>query len=303
MVPVTVSSVRQAREGLTAFFNKICKVWGSDYQITELMQHRGYTSLEMFETLKSIGVFKVDYLSEIYLAVPEVTETQLKEWGLVNEAGDYILGGRYVVPIRDVSGKVTALVGWHPRGGSRKYVTTPTVGFSRDATFFNHDCYRLSWEKWKGTVFLVEGIFDTIALRSLGLPALGNQGLEMSAIKSQILTRFGKVIAIPDNDKAGRSVNPLTNALSGKSSKFIWRIENDNVFVTLPAVEGVKDCDDFVKLYDAYDDLVSCQNARYVKKLKEDPDVEDAPLEELSEEEAQEIQLAAVAHDDFRDFE
>lgn len=263
-----VKLVKQVRKDLTSFFEKVCKVYSTDAVILELMAHRKYYNQAMFDTLKSIGVFKVDYLSELTLIVPDVTNEQLKQFGLVSENGDYILSGRYVVPIKDIAGNVIALVGWHPKGGSRKYVTTPTVGFSRDASFFNLDCYSQAWEKWNGTVYLVEGIFDTLSLRSLGFAALGNQGLEMSPIKTQILSRFGKVVAIPDNDRSGKSVNPLTNKISGKGSKFAWSIENDSVFVTLP--QGVKDVDDFVKEFDCYDDLISCQTSRYMKKLKEE---------------------------------
>lgn len=266
MLQHLVPQVRQVRKELTEFFYRVCEVYCTDQLILELMQARGYTDKAMFDTLKELGVFKVDYLSELTFLVSGVTNDQLKAWGLVNKEGTFILGGRYVVPIKDIIGNVVALVGWHPKGGSRKYVTTPTLGFSRDASFFNLDCFRLAWEKWNGTVYLVEGIFDTISLRSLGFAALGMQGLEMSPIKTQILSRFGKVIAIPDNDSSGRSVNPMTNKFSGKSSKFIWHIENEHVFVVLP--DGVKDVDDFVKYYEAYDDLLACQNARYLRKLR-----------------------------------
>lgn len=263
-----ITLVKQVRKELTDFFNKVCKVYCTDDLILELMAHRKYYNQSMFDTLKEVGMFKVDYLSDLTLPFPDVTNVQLKQWGLIGESGDYILGGRYVVPIRDIAGTVIALVGWHPRGGSRKYVTTPTIGFSRDASFFNLDCYQHAQTNWNGTVYLVEGIFDTLSLRSLGLPALGNMGLEMSAIKTQILSRFGKVIAIPDNDISGKSVNPITNSFSGKSSKFAWGIENDSVFVTLPL--GIKDVDDFIKEFDCYDDLIACQSSKYMKKLKEE---------------------------------
>lgn len=277
MLRQSIQAVKQVRSELSKFFDKACEVYCTDQLVLELMQHRGYGSQRMFDTLKEIGVFKVDHLSELVLMIPNITDKQLKDWGLVNDSGTFILGGRYVLPIRDIAGNVIALVGWHPQGGSRKYVTTPTLGFSRDASFFNLDCYKLAWEKWNGTVYLVEGIFDTISLRSLGLASLGMQGLEMSPIKTQILSRFGKVIAIPDNDSSGRSVNPLTNAFSGKSSKFIWNIQNEHVFVQLP--KGVKDVDDFVNGFDAYDDLIACQNSKYLKKLKEDED--DIEMEEV----------------------
>lgn len=263
-----VKQARKVRSSLTKFFDKAVEIYCTDELILELMAHRKYNTQAMFDTLKTVGLIKVDYLSELRLVMPEVTDEELKQWGLISDKGDFILGGRYTVAIRDIKGSVIALVGWHPRGGSRKYVTTPTFGFSRDASFFNLDCFEYAWEKFNGTVYLVEGIFDTLSLRSIGLPALGNQGLEMSAIKTQILSRFGKVVAIPDNDRSGRSVNPFANSVSGKSQKFIWNIENDSVFVTLP--DGVKDVDDFVKEFDCYDELVECQNSRYMKKLKED---------------------------------
>lgn len=263
-----VEKVKRVRQGLTDFFDKVSRIYSTDEVIFDLMLARGYQSRRMYETLKEVGVFRVDDLTELTLTVPEVTQDQLSEWGLLTSKGDYLLRGRYVLPIRDIQGQVIALVGWDPQGGTRKYVTTPTLGFSRDVSFFNLDCYRLAWEKWNGVVYLVEGIFDTLALRSLGFAAIGNQGLEMSLLKTYMLTRFSKVIAIPDNDNSGRSANPYLNRFSGKSSKFVWRIENDHVFVQLP--DGVKDVDELLKSFDAYDDLVSCQSARFIKKLKDE---------------------------------
>ena len=268
MVQPVVQRVKKVREDLTKFFDRVCGLYCTDELISELMLHRKYHSQKMFDTLKEVGIFKVDYLSDITMFMPDITNDQFKEWGLVSEKGEYILAGRYVVAIRDISGKVVALVGWHPMGGSRKYVTTPTLGFSRDATFLNYDCFQYSWSKWNGVVYLVEGIFDAIALRSLGLPAIANQGLEMSLIKTQMLSRFSKIVCIPDNDKSGKSVNELTQLVSGKSSKFVWHIETDHVFVELPS--DVKDIDFFIRDFDAYDDLVSCQSKRYIVKLKEE---------------------------------
>lgn len=268
VVQSKVAEVKKVRQDLTVFFNQAVKLFGQDAIIHELMVHRKYSDQRMFDCLKALGMFKVDYLSELTVSIPNLTNERLRQWGVINEHGDFLLGGRYVVPIRSISGQVMALVGWHPKGGARKYVTTPTVGFSRDISFFNLDCYQHAWDKWNGTVYLVEGIFDTIALRSLGFAALGDQGLEMSHFKSIILSRFGKVVAIPDNDKAGRSVHPFLNKYSGKGEKFVWKIDNEWVFVTLP--DDVKDVDDFVTNFECYDDLLACQSAHWVKKLKED---------------------------------
>lgn len=262
-----VKLVRQVRKEFTAFFTKMVNIYGGDELITELMIERKYKSRVMEQTLKEIGVFKCDSISDITLFCPEVSNERLKQFGLLTEHGDYLLTGRYVVPIKDISGEIVALVGWHPMGGSRKYVTTPTLGFSRDTTFFNFDnAYKIAQEKFNGVVYLVEGIFDTLALRAIGLPAMGNQGLEMSAFKANMLSRFSKVIAIPDGDRSGKGVNPFLNKASGKDTKFIWKIPIDHVFGILPL--GVKDTDDFVNDFDCYDDLVALQSKKYIVRLK-----------------------------------
>lgn len=259
-----LEKIRKVRTELTAFVDKITKVFSTETVIRELMIRRKYHREEMYHTLKEVGLFKCDYISELKMVDPTVTDEQLKLWGLMTERGDFILSGRYVVPIRSVSGQVTALVGWFP--DQRKYITTPTFGFSKDAQFFNAESYKDSIENHNGVTFLVEGIFDTLAVRSQGLPCLGCMGLELSIIKSQMLNRYKKVIAIHDNDSAGRKTSPFTNDGVGKNAKFIWRMETENVFVDLP--EGVKDVDDFVVYYDCKEDLEMCINAKIIKKLK-----------------------------------
>lgn len=269
-----VQEVKRVRKELTEFFNKMVSLYGTNELIHELMMHRKYTRPEMFEALKNLGVFKVDHLSDITLFV-DVTDKQFKEWGLVTEAGNYLLSGLYVVPIKDIQGDVIALVGWNPLGGNRKYITTATIGFSRDASFFNFDSFKLAHEKWGGVTYLVEGIFDTVALMSLGLPALGAMGVELSALKIQMLNRYKKVVSIPDRDATGYGVNPLTNHFSGKAKRIQWKIETDHVFVLLPVPEidddeevRVKDIDDYVNNFDCYDELVECQNKKFMTKLK-----------------------------------
>lgn len=265
---IQIEKIRTIRENFTKFHEKMVTAFGEDQVIYDLMALRKYKTQAMFDTLKSMGVFRAYNLSDIKLLLPEFSNQQLKEFGLVTEHGDYLLAGRYVLPIRDIQGKVIAMVGWSEYGGPKKYITTSTVGFSRDASFFNYDCYRLSHEKYGGLVYLVEGIFDTISLKSIGLPVIGNQGLEMSSIKKEMLKRFKKVVAIPDNDRAGMSVNPYLNKISGKDRKFSWDIEIDNVFVSL--MTGVKDCDDLVREFDAYDDLIQASKAKYTYRIKEE---------------------------------
>lgn len=274
----SIDKVIAVRNGLTDIVDKLISVFSTDAVITEVMTKRNYIyspyAEEMRKTLKEVGVFKVDYYSEIEMVVPELTMENAQLYGLVDRNGNYLLSGRYAIPIRDVAGKVTALVGWYP--DVKKYITTSTYGFSKDGQFFNMECFQKSFDgdypKYKdeetgevlestGLVYLVEGIFDTLSLRSLGFPVLGNMGLDMSLMKTEILSRFGKVIAIPDNDNAGKGTNPYLNSFSGKGKKMAWTIKNENVIVQLP--NGVKDSDDFIKGFYCFEDLLKCQKAKY----------------------------------------
>ena len=90
----------------------------------------------------------------------------------------------------------------------------------------------------------------------------------MSLMKTEILTRFNKVIAIPDNDKAGMGTNPYLNRISGKAKKVEWLIKNEHVIVQLP--RGVKDSDDFIKGYYCFEDLLRCQKAKFKINLSID---------------------------------
>lgn len=281
----SLDKVISVRNGLTDLVDKLISVFSTDEVISEVMSLRKYTtspySEAMRETLREVGVFKIDYLSEIEMIAPDVSLEDLKLYGLVDRNGNYLLSGRYAIPIRDIDGLVTAVVGWFP--DVKKYVTTPTYGFSKDGQFFNMECFSKSFNgdypkykdeetdevlESKGMVYLVEGIFDTLSLRSLGFPALGNMGLDMSMAKTEILTRFGKVIAIPDNDNAGHKTNRYLSGFGGNKDNKTWLIKNENVIVQLP--KGVKDSDDFIKGYYCLEDLLLCQKAKFKINLNED---------------------------------
>ncbi len=277
------AKVYEVRQCLTEVVDVLSSKLCTDELISELMLARNYHispyAEQIYSMLEDVGVFKLDYFSELQMLVPNLTVEQGIDTGLIDKNEVFLLKGRYCVPIRDIAGLVTAVVGWLPdSNNARKYVTTPTYGFSKEGQFFNIECFEQSMngdypkeeglEDSKGLVYLVEGIFDTLALRALGFPALGNMGTDMSLIKSEILSRFGKVVAIPDNDNAGRGTNRYLNRVSGKKSKSAWLIKNDNVIVQLP--QGVKDVDDFIKGYYCLEDLLRCQRVNYKIKLSID---------------------------------
>lgn len=250
------------REEFTDFYSRIAEVFSTEQTVSELMAQRRYTSDEMREVLKELKPIKNSVLSDMELIAQLSSYSTSSQWGLTTRNGNYLLADRYVLPIRDSRGLVTALVGWLP--DERKYVTTPTYGFARDAQFFNIEECR----KYLGTsepVYLVEGIFDTLALRSLGLFSLGNMGLSLSPVKREILTRFGHVYAIPDNDAPGRSVLPYRD-MDTPSKNGKWWI--DNVTYVELKVDGMKDMDDLVRFFDCKEDLLGLGD-NYIAQIKE----------------------------------
>lgn len=256
------AKLRTVRSELTHYVDVITKAFFSEDVVYELMCMRHYNSEAMFNTLCAVGMFRFNTLSDL-LAIANVDKQKLIDWGITLPNGFCGLEKRFVVPIRAVNGEVVALVGYYP--DSRKYITTPTFGFSREACFFNSELYESGANALGCDTFLVEGIFDSLSLRSLGFPALGNMGLPLSVYKRSVLRRYKNIIAIPDNDLAGMSTIPMLNKLSGKTKKNIWMIDNPHVFVRLP--KGVKDIDDLVKGYDCAEALSNACHGSLIYKI------------------------------------
>ena len=255
--------IGEVQNTLTEWFSVISDKFSTYETIIECMDLRGYKSEEMFNHLARVGLFKVDSLTTAELFY-RLTEEQYEECGLTKN-GQYLLAGRYCVPIRTIDSKVCAIVGYLP--DSRKYVTTPTFGFSKSTSLFGveHTEYFTS-----DYVCLCEGIFDTLSLQAYGFPALGNQGLDLSVFKSEMLKRYRKIVAITDGDKAGQSANPYKINISGRKSRG-WQIPIDNIFVDLSKYsKDVKDIDDLLK--DDGVDIekldIAFRNGRYIKVLR-----------------------------------
>lgn len=262
---VGYKKLKDLRRKLTKLTERLVEIYSTDEVIYGCMYLRKYADETMFKTLKEVGLFKVDMLSDIKmvgrLLEDEILDNEFYQLaGIETESGQYLLSDRYIVPIRDITGEVTAWVGWYP--DNRKYVTTPTYGFSKNAQFFNVECYRDCWEKQDGVIFLVEGIFDTLALRSLGFAALGNMGIELSPTKADMLLRYKKVIAINDNDIVGQSANKYSGY--AKKEK-VWYLPPNHCVVLLP--DGVKDADDLIRDYECRTELENCKQGTMLVKL------------------------------------
>jgi DNA primase len=107
--------------------------------------------------------------------------------------------GRIVFPIRDATGKIRVFVGRHTSGGVPKYLNVPAN--ARMPLF-------PTVEPYKGTIILVEGLFDVLNLYDKGVThvmccfGVGN----VTEDKLNILRMRGldKLIIFFDGDKAGQ---------------------------------------------------------------------------------------------------
>lgn len=226
-------------------YSVIKSYYDIDKNIEELCKLRGYLDDDYRE------FFKKEEIGCCSLYDVALLGENRHRLGLVSENEYFLLDSRYIIPIKDITGGIVALVGWYP--DVKKYITTPSMFFAKEHLFYNIDeAYRLSWEKFDGKVFLVEGMFDAISLRVLGLPVIGTMGVTVGLPKSEQLKLFKKVIAIPDGDKAGK------RALNRYDKKYGWQVPLNTTFVKIKEGElqteygtlHVKDIDNIVSYYE-----------------------------------------------------
>lgn len=212
----------------------------------EICELRGYVDIRMKNTLVEMGVFYVDYYDT---SMYKVGCKDLEKYGLLSESGNFLLEKGYCSPIRDAEGYLIAIVGWFPgRPSAKKYITATGRYFKKKYSLFNIDnAIQLSDFKY---LFIVEGIFDCIAMRSIGLPCVAIQGSEMSKIKRLIFKMFRKTVSLPDNDSVGR--DELTE----------WEVQGNNTYVKISGSVTVgdreykmKDCDDLIKTFDNMEEV------------------------------------------------
>lgn len=214
-----------------------------DEAILALMSLRGYRSKAMYDQLKAEGV--------VYFPKGQIPTNMLEQYSMdlgifvEGEKRNYFLmDGRFVLPIRDISGNVIALVGWYP--DDKKYLTTKSKFFSKSHMFYGMENMGARLE---GPTFMVEGIFDRLALESLGYRTMATMGLNASSEKQPLYKLMGnRIIGIPDGDKGGiKARNEDEWNLPLGASYLSWKGKMD-VGLDYPII--IKDVDDLVKYGD-----------------------------------------------------
>lgn len=238
--------VRDTRNVLSQLVGILSEYSGGSDVIEELCKRRHYHDERMINLLKTKQIFLMPSLSDVQILAEvkglHLTPQLMRSTGLVGDTGEFWLQDRYAIPLRNYSGDVIALVCWFP--DARKYITTGTLGFSSTTTFFNQESYTKSRlpNSSQTIAFVVEGIFDALSIESLGYCAFGNQGLALSPVKKEMLSRFDMVYFIPDNDNPGSK----SNKYLCKRSSHLWDTPNGRLIQLQGAV---KDMDDFVKKF------------------------------------------------------
>lgn len=235
-----------------------------DVLVKEVCEKRLYFDSydKWFNMLSKTGLV---FVTEDTCDYNKISKEEFKDLGLFTDDGKFLLDSRYIIPVRDMLGNIIALIGWYP--DSKKYITTPSKFFSKDCLFFGLE--QLSNTGIGKDYFVVEGIFDSLSLRSLGYNAVACMGISSSKVKEILYGLFKKIIAIPDNDTQGRRVikNDLWN-IPRNGSYLRWSgglslSDNDETI-------NIKDIDRFCSLFEEGDIknlLNSCfsSNERIIK--------------------------------------
>lgn len=230
----------------------------TDDDLTFLYNHRGIFQNYLKDFIEDFGVV---HLSNPYFLQVFNNLDARKETGLYTDNGYCILSNRYVIPVKDIAGDLITLIGWYP--DVKKYITLPTANFSKSLDWFNIDraYLRSQSPEFNGTVYIVEGIFDTLMLDALGLPVIGAMGSSVNTSKGIVLNIFNKAIVIPDGDVVGQKA---INTWSIPIPHIFLKIGNKKIQIGDKEVK-IKDPDDLVKFFpqdEVYDLLTS-----YISKV------------------------------------
>lgn len=232
------------REEYASYCERFRKVWSylkknserTEKVVSEICELRGYEFERMSGTLEKAEFIKLKEGTEL-----DGLKKMGKDLALFNSEGKFRVNGRYLFPVKDMLGNVIAIIGWYP--DEKKYITTPSKFFSKSCLFYGLEQFqRLGIGK---KVYITEGIFDSLSIRSLGYPAFAMMGIDASRYKIALYSLFKQIIAIPDIDEQGKKVIKFDK----------WNIPMNSKYFRWSGVspEQVKDIDEFIHIFDEDD--------------------------------------------------
>ena len=230
------------KEQYSDYCKRFKKAWGflqkhsckKETVIKAICEFREYDISRMFGILDTAGFIFINEGTCDYEKLKSLGD----DLGLFTEKGRFLLENRFIFPVYDMVGNVIALIGWFP--DEKKYITTPSKFFSKDCLFFGLE--QLSTTGLNKNYIIVEGIFDSLSIRSLGIPCIAMMGISSSRYKILMYSLFKQLVAIPDADSEGRKV-----LLEDK-----WKLPTRSRYVKWSGID-LKDIDDLVKRYESAD--------------------------------------------------
>lgn len=211
-----------------------------------LRERAGDNMLQYFSQMRDIPLEEV-IKSDIFY-IKDATEMlipsyldKVESFGVISPTNKKpIFHNRFVIPIKDVNGKILNLVGYSKEANER-YVYGTAKYYRRRETMYGLENLHLAYEL--GYAIVTEGITDTIRIRSLGFPncfaMCGTHSSEF-IMKQLNRCRYG-IIKIPDRDSAGQ------RAAKG------WKTYRS---VTLNTFIAYKDVDEMCKENDLHKEYV-----------------------------------------------
>ena len=179
----------------------------TDY-VVDLNRDKDYNNQKLNELglLRDYSVKLLNNLGIVYVG-DSVNLMHPKYMNYINDFGlvankKLIYSNRYIIPIKDIYGKVVGLVGYNSNS-KRRYMYATGMYYNRRNTFYG--LQNIDTITRDGYAIIVEGITDAIALYNIGYRnVLANCGTHKNRLGEDITSRlkYG-VLVIPDTDMAG----------------------------------------------------------------------------------------------------
>lgn len=168
-----------------------------DRMLKEFSEMRGFS----YEIIEESDIFYINDATE--MLIPKYLN-QVENFGVISPTNKKpIYHNRYVIPIKDIHGKVLNLVGYSKEANER-YVYGTALYYRRRDTLYGLENLELAYKL--GYAIITEGITDCIRLRSLGYKnTFAMCGTHKSDFIMKQLNRckYG-VIKVPDRDAPGK---------------------------------------------------------------------------------------------------
>lgn len=203
---IAVSSIGDTKTELNKFNEYTDKL--TEYTM-ELKKRAGDKMLEYFAEMRKFPIDIVN-TSDIFY-INDATEMLLpkylgdvEDFGVISNTNKKpIFHNRFVIPIKDIDGRVLNLVGYSKEADER-YVYGTAKYYRRRETLYGLEELELAYKL--GYAIVTEGITDTIRVRGLGYKntfAMCGTHKSEFIMKQLNRCRYG-VIKIPDRDAAGQ---------------------------------------------------------------------------------------------------